>query len=775
MVATSAPEELARVLGQHGSGAASSTQLKLRAGALRLDVEGIGRLRLPVTPEQAVQLSRLGRPARYGRGEQTLTDATVRDTWEIPDDLVRIEWGDGFGTVLEAVRDALGLSPSHRLTADFHSMLVYEPGQFFIAHQDSEKDDAMIATLVVMLPSAYSGGALVVHHGGEATAYRGSKSAISLVAFYPDCLHEVRPVTSGHRITLTFNLLLAGESQAPTDGDDATVSALAATLNEHFSTAISRGYRDTEGHPPSRLVYLLDHEYTSRGLSWVRLKGADASRAALLQTAARKAGCDVVLALADIQETWDAYESGSEYREWSWRHDADEDDADEDDSGDYELNDLIDSSTRLTRWMDPDGAWAEDISLVVDDADVCATTSSDALRPYESHHEGYMGNYGNTLDRWYRRGALVVWPHDRSFTNRAEASPARALDELLARVRTDDASHVRAAVATLTPFWGNVVRAQDQTRFLGKALRVAAAVDDQETAGVLLRPFRVESLRRGHMASLARVAGRYGEQWVGELLRTWFGDRPFVGYAGGPDRALWLTSLPSLCTALHAQGDVGTVVAHRVLDLAWDWIATAIQHGLAAPRPTHRREQLAGLGKPLGALLAAAAATDAADLRDQVLDFCRQHDGVTACVLPALRTAGTLPTEPRRDGGFVDLAGLCAARLSARMARPARDDDDWSIAPPDGCACDLCGTLGSFLQDPARRSFEWPLAEPKRNHVHSRIDLAELPVHHLTRRTGRPFTLVLTKTTQLFERERQARIQVQADLDWLGAHWKQPR
>ena len=87
-------------------------------------------------------------------------------------------------------------------------MLVYEPGQFFVAHQDSEKDDAMIATLVVMLPSAHSGGELVVHHGGAATAYRGSKSAISLVAFYPDCLHEVRPVKSGHRITLTYNLLL---------------------------------------------------------------------------------------------------------------------------------------------------------------------------------------------------------------------------------------------------------------------------------------------------------------------------------------------------------------------------------------------------------------------------------------------------------------------------------------------------------------------------------------------------------------------------------------
>ena len=37
-------------------------------------------------------------------------------------------------------------------------------------------------------------------------------------------------------------------------------------------------------------------------------------------------------------------------------------------------------------------------------------------------------------------------------------------------------------------------------------------------------------------------------------------------------------------------------------------------------------------------------------------------------------------------------------------------------------------------------------------HVHRRIEGAELPVTHQTRRTGSPYTLVLTKTPELFER-----------------------
>jgi hypothetical protein len=49
--------------------------------------------------------------------------------------------------------------------------------------------------------------------------------------------------------------------------------------------------------------------------------------------------------------------------------------------------------------------------------------------------------------------------------------------------------------------------------------------------------------------------------------------------------------------------------------------------------------------------------------------------------------------------------------------------------------------------------------------------MAELPVTHQTRRSGRPYTLVLTKTDALFERERQARRRDEDDLAWLDKVW----
>lgn len=137
--------------------AASSVELTASPGDLRLTVEGFGPVKFPVTPAKARKLIALGQPARFGRAEETLTDPGVRDTWEIPKRLVRAEWDDAtLIDVLATVKDELGLPNGAGLTADLHSLLVYETNQHFLAHQDSEKDDSMVGTLVVTLPSRRS-------------------------------------------------------------------------------------------------------------------------------------------------------------------------------------------------------------------------------------------------------------------------------------------------------------------------------------------------------------------------------------------------------------------------------------------------------------------------------------------------------------------------------------------------------------------------------------------------------------------------------------------
>lgn len=141
-------------------------------------------------------------------------------------------------------------------------------------------------------PSWFKGGAFVVEHQGEKVTYRATKPPLSFIAFYADCHHEVRPVKEGYRIVLTYNLVLAGDpaAAAPTATETTTapVDDLAEHLREHFETPLPprRWENDVPRDPPNRLVYLLDHQYTERGLGWNRLKGDDAARAAALRAAA---------------------------------------------------------------------------------------------------------------------------------------------------------------------------------------------------------------------------------------------------------------------------------------------------------------------------------------------------------------------------------------------------------------------------------------------------------------------------------------------------------
>jgi hypothetical protein len=781
-MATAARDRLAKLLSGGARATASSMRLSAPVSDIRVEVEGAGPVQYPVSAVQAKKLIKLAVPARFGKGEDTLTDAAIRDTWEIPRDLVRVEWDErALAGVLADVREGLGLPWNCELAIGLHSMLVYEKGQFFVTHQDTEKDDAMIGTLVVTLPSAYTGGDLLIGQGEEWTAYKGSKTAHTIVAFYADRQHEVLPVKAGYRVTLTYNLLLRGDTsgQQGITGDDATIAELARCLTEHFSTEAERSWGGSLGHPPARLVYMLDHEYTPRGLSWSRLKGADARRGGLLRAAAGQAGCEVVLGLADVRETHEAIPAGEYYGRGRYRERDDEDDYGSGD-GKYEVQDLLSSEVELTRWLAPDGKRSEEVSLSIGDHEVCASTPSGDLKPYSQEYEGYMGNYGSTLDRWYKRGALVVWPSEQAFANRAETSPAWAMDELASRAGSGDLDGARAVAGTLSRFWEQGARAQEkaqagQPELFPKALRAAIALQDAETARALLRPFHVESLRPADATALAELAAGYGADWTRALLDAWFGDSRSWSYADG--REEWLAMLPALCAALDEAG--AAIAASQVLHRTWEWLRLTASDRIEPGRLSQQREgPLTSLGAPLAAILAAAAllGPDAASLAEEITDFARQQPhGVIPLLLATLRAAAVLPADVRKDGGFADIAAGCAARLRVLQGRPPRASDDWSIQlPPGSCTCELCATLKEFLASRTRRTFEWPLAKDKRHHVHSRIDAAELPVTHVTRRRGSPFTLVLAKTDRLFTGEAQTLARDAADLAWLGQEWGVP-
>ena len=85
-------------------------------------------------------------------------------------------------------------------------------GAFFKAHQDTPRAADMFGSLVVVLPAPHEGGELALRHDGKEWTFDATKllagrtDAVAYVAFFSDVEHEVLPVRSGHRVTLTYNL-----------------------------------------------------------------------------------------------------------------------------------------------------------------------------------------------------------------------------------------------------------------------------------------------------------------------------------------------------------------------------------------------------------------------------------------------------------------------------------------------------------------------------------------------------------------------------------------
>jgi hypothetical protein len=79
----------------------------------------------------------------------------------------------------------------------------------------------MFGSLVVAFPTPHKGGDLLLRHHGQEWTFDSAAllsvappSSIAYAAFFSDIEHEVLPVGSGHRVTLTYNLYFDDNERA---------------------------------------------------------------------------------------------------------------------------------------------------------------------------------------------------------------------------------------------------------------------------------------------------------------------------------------------------------------------------------------------------------------------------------------------------------------------------------------------------------------------------------------------------------------------------------
>ncbi|MES9879624.1 MAG: 2OG-Fe(II) oxygenase, partial [Sedimenticola sp.] len=502
---------------------------------LQIEINPIGRLRFPLKPAVAKKLIQVARPAPFGWRDKTCLDTEVRNTWKIPKSRVKIDkrlWNKTLIPTLNKLKDKLGLPEQERLKPELHDVLIYGPGQFFAPHQDSEKCNGMIATLVVVLPSTHSGGGLIIEHQGGEKRFQSSRTALdklTFFAFYADCQHAVRPITAGYRVALIYNMVLQEDKKGLASAlPPQAQQGVTSTLEAYFATPPTRE-SEYSRHFSNKIVYLLDHQYTPKGVSWKALKGADRLRATALLEAATALDLEIHLTLADVRELWECEEEepywgyGARRRRWSY-DDDEEDDEEDDEASDVELLDLIEESLIIKYWRDQRGKSIALPEWHPSSAEICWTRENSELDPFQSDHEGWMGNYGNTMERWYHRAAIILWSREERYSALLEIDPETMIRELLG-LADKKSTHPQSQeiVRQLLPNWSGLrgVGAEIKPSSFNRLFRLAHRLDSPELARGLLLPLSPDALSPKTARAMIRLQSVYGTEWLIDIIQSW--------------------------------------------------------------------------------------------------------------------------------------------------------------------------------------------------------------------------------------------------------------
>ncbi|OJJ42556.1 hypothetical protein ASPZODRAFT_76473 [Penicilliopsis zonata CBS 506.65] len=160
-------------------------------------------------------------PATFGRGQEDILDTEYRKAGKMDHGHFATSFHPADFGIIENVERILLPSistatdnqmPFRKLTAELYKLNAYSgPSGLFRKHVDTPRSKHQIGSLVVCLPSAFQGGDLVVQHNGQTVVFdwsMRSSNTIQWAAFYSDCEHEIKQITSGDRITLTYNLFV---------------------------------------------------------------------------------------------------------------------------------------------------------------------------------------------------------------------------------------------------------------------------------------------------------------------------------------------------------------------------------------------------------------------------------------------------------------------------------------------------------------------------------------------------------------------------------------
>jgi len=707
-----------------------------------LEITNVGSIGLPLTENQAKEIIQQCAKAPYGRGEQTILDTSVRSTWQLEPQQFQLknpEWAIKIKSIVEKVKEEFGLTNSS-VSYELYKCLLYEKGDFFSIHRDTEKTENMFATLVIVLPSVYEGGELIVYHEGEQKEFSFSKTSqysVHYVAFYADCKHEVKPVTDGYRLCLIYNLALSGKQTQPLAP---IYTSIVQEASEAIKTWASKDEQD-------KLVVLLEHHYTQSGLSFYGLKGLDRAKAQVLVRAASAANCKAYLGLITF------WQSGS----------ADEYDYDSysRDDNDYEMDEVFDESLTIEHWVDTDDRPQAFGEIAIEKDQIIADIPIGEGEPDEQEYEGYTGNEGATLERWYRRAAIIIWPEHVHFKVLCQAGPKTAVPQLKNMVQSwiesgqsnqnEQWRQCHLLASEIIQQWVPAIKQSYSKRskesgIVKDMFNLLITIGDLALIKLFIRNILSKEFSGTEAQEIITVCQRYGWAVLQDELSEMISQQ---------ENTEFIQILEQLCLQNNRADSDWLTLCQKLSRKTVDAIKESdVQRTGQTDTYSNMIIRIESLFKALSAI------DETALLQEAVEHFIneKKHYKIHEILIPVVKNIGSwIKEQPHVKPPYFKLLEYCAAELKKATSTPIEEPKDWKQDIKLSCKCADCKQLQSFLKEPETQVYYFRVKEERRRHLHNQIKTHVPDMTHVTDRRGSPYTLVCTKTRDSYRNQLKQR------------------
>ncbi|KAF9053211.1 hypothetical protein BJ165DRAFT_1607941 [Panaeolus papilionaceus] len=208
-------------------------------------------------------------PASFGIGGQDVLDERYRKAGKMDAGDFSSQFTPLAHDVVPLIHENLVKDISKRnVRVELYKLNVYGPGSFFRPHVDTPRGDDMFASLVVVLPIKHEGGTLIFRQGEREWTFDSAKAIepsdstalkAGFAIFYSDVEHEVTPVVSGYRVTLTYNLYFG--NAAAVDKLRVVQNSTAVVIQQYIKTVLDDPRFLPEG---GLLGFKLAHKYPVR-------------------------------------------------------------------------------------------------------------------------------------------------------------------------------------------------------------------------------------------------------------------------------------------------------------------------------------------------------------------------------------------------------------------------------------------------------------------------------------------------------------------------------